>query len=222
MADTPGDEAEEHAQGGANQPGRQVQGAGGPQGQAPGGYQRGPSVGDIFSMPDTMDEMKLGVGIFTAIGVGVAIAAILMSLFQGAGGAVIGGILLIGSMALGPGIGALLGLRQDDELEDQPDTIVSANAGVTTAIGTIVLGLVGAIGVTVGGQLAMGGAGGGGFGGGMSGVGTGGLGNLILPLLLIGISAGVTAALTVWIVRSLLAPNPVPPAQGAHQRQEAP
>ena len=223
MSDEPGDRSGEGGQGGGNGPagggqpaGGPPQGAGAPQGQPAGGYQRGPGVGDIFSMPETMDEIKLGVGLYTAIGLGVAVAAILMSLLQGVGGAVIGGILLIGSMALGPGIGAILALRQDEELEDQPDNIVYANAGATTAIGTIVLGIIGGIGVTVGGQLASPGMGGGGMGGGMS-VGTSGIGNLILPLILIGISAAVTAVFTIWLVRSLLAPNPVPAGQGAPQ-----
>lgn len=225
--DTDGDggrtDAGGQAQGGAQ--GGQPQGGGGAAGQPQGGqaaggsqqgaYQRGPSVTDIFSIKDTMDELKLGVAVFAAVGIGVAIAAILTPLIQGAAGLSTTLVLVMGSLALGPGLGAIIALRQEGELEDQPNNLVYANTAVTAAAGTAVMAVIGGLGATVGGSIASPSFGGGGVGGGV-GAGGGGLGAVLIPLIVVAIGAAITAIVTVWAIRSLLAPSPAPrPAAGA-------
>lgn len=66
-------------QGGHGQPqGRQAPPQGGqPQGQ-PAPAQTGPSVGDIFSRPDTMTEIKVGIAVFAMIGAGLGIGVLLI------------------------------------------------------------------------------------------------------------------------------------------------
>lgn len=223
MSDTPDDGQGERQSTGNRPQGGQgpppQQGGSQPQGEAAGaprgGYQRGPSLGDIFSMPDTKAEMKLGVVLYAAVGVGVAVAGILAPLVQGAAGSFVGGIVLLGSLALGPGIGGLLAIRQEEDLDDVANKLVSANAAVTAAIGTLVLGIIGGLGVTIGSNLA-GPSLGGGTGGGMS---VGGLAQVFIPLIVVAIGAAVTGALMVWAIRGPLSPSPAPAARGGAQQQ---
>jgi hypothetical protein len=181
-------------------------------------YDTGPGVGDIFSRPDTKEALKLGVVLYAAVGVGVAVAGILAPLVGGAGGSFVGGIVLLGSLALGPGIGGLLAIRQDENLDDIATTLVYANAATTAAIGTFVLGVIGGLGVTIGSNLA-GPSLGGGTGGGMS---VGGLAQVFVHLIVVAIGAAVTGALLVWVLRGPLSLSPaLAPSGGAQQHQQS-
>lgn len=199
-----------------------------PQAGAPpqGGYQQGPGVGDIFSMPETMDEIKTGVVIFGAIGVGILFAAALAPLL-GAEGAVGASSMVAASLVLGPAIGAGLALRQADELDDLASNLVYATAASTAAIGTLVLGVLAGLGGTLGDALYSPPATGISFDGGSASVSGGGsaimgLDILLLPLIFVVIGAAITGAVTVWAKDRLLEPSPPaqPRQQPAHQQNQ--
>ncbi len=212
-----------HQGGAASPPGGTAGGQpqGQPQGQPPaqqpqGSYQQGgarqpvqtgPSVGDIFSRLETLNEMKVGIAAFTLIGVGAGLVTILSGLSAG-GGSVFGfGVLIaIGSLAVTPALGGLFGLRQSDNLEDTPDTLTYATAAVTGAAGTVLLGIIVVIAAVI--AAPVGGGGG------------GGAGQLFLALIFAAIGAAVAGAGTAWGARNLPSDGRGP--AGPPQRAGAP
>lgn len=193
--DTTGDggrAGEEQPQGG--------QPAGGQPGQEQ-AYRRGPGVGDIFSIPETVNEMKVGLALNVLIGVGLAFVALGLSTLQtgfgsGVGGLVGGGLAMSGPLLLAPLIGVVLGLRQAEVLDDQPGNVLYANALVTTVVGTFLLML---ISLVLGSIIA---------GGGNLGDA---IGQMLVPFLISAIGAGVVAAGSVWVDTNVL-PGPSRPA----------
>lgn len=226
MSDTPDEESSGQSTGGQSQGGRQSGGqaqggqapggqAGGgqaPAGQAAGGqyggqqpqYNTGPGVGDIFSLPETMAEIKFGLVAFGLVGLGSGLGLLGISAGMGGSGfgaamAAIGAIssLMAVPIAICSVLAYVIGVRQSDKLESQPGNIAYATAAVTSGLGSIVAFLLAAL-------LTMAGAGAFGFGG------------VLLPLIMTAVGAAVISAGVVWANRSLLAPSRGVPAQ---QRQ---
>lgn len=193
-------------------PGGQPQGGAGAPGGAPGGQpqgqppvqqqqrgyqggarqpvQTGPSVGDIFSRLDTKNEMKVGIAVFTLIGVGAGLVTILSGVTAGGGfGFGFGVLIAVGSLAVTPALGGLFGLRQADNLEDTPDTLTYATAAVTGAAGTVLLGIIVVIAAAIASPVGGGGG--------------GGAGPLFLALIFAAIGSGVAGAGASWAAGSL-------------------
>ena len=210
-------------QGAAGQPQGQPQGQ--PAAQQPqGGYQQGgprqpvktgPSVGDIFSRPDTKDEIVSGVVVYAMVGLGIFLAAFLVPL---GANVFYMATMLAGALALGPTLAVILAGRQDEELSDVPDTLVYANVAVTALAGTLAFGFLAAIGGAIGDSV------------GSSAVATGGgfaPGDYILAAILVSIAAAVAAAAVVALNRTVLADSPAPqggqpqpPVQGQGQAMQ--
>lgn len=206
-----------------NQPQGQPRGAGGqPQGQPAaqqpqGGYQQGgarqpvqtgPSVGDIFSRPDTKDEIISGVVVYAMVGLGLLLAAFLVPLGTGV---FYMAAMLAGALALGPTLAVILANRQDDELSDVPNALVYASTAVTALGGTLAFGILAGIGGALGDSLGSSGFGAASFS----------AGDYILATILVAIAAAIVAVVAVAVNRSVLADNPAsqggqtqPPAQG--------
>lgn len=192
-------------QAGGQAGGGQAQGGqhGHAQGQPQGGYQgqqqvqTGPSVGDIFSRPDTMSQIKLGVVLFALVGVGAGLALFGVGNsfapsggggggFAGAlAGAVLGPAMLVVPIAFSVVVAVFLGFRQEEALEDTPDNLVYATAAVTSAIGALVAFLI---------SWILGGL----------GVGNVSFNGVFVPMLMTAIGAAVVAAGIIWTVRSFM------------------
>lgn len=111
-------------------------------GQPPeGGYDTGPGIGDILSIPETKNELKIGLVLNVLLSIGFALAAIGTSTLPFGGGFGVGttAVGMTGAMAIAPLVGAILAVRQVEELEDQPDNILMGNAAVTGFAGGFVL-----------------------------------------------------------------------------------
>lgn len=205
-------------QGGSGQPGgSQPQGgAGQPQGggQPPRQYDTGPGIGDIFNRVETKNEMKIGTVLYAMVAIGLGVTALGSSIISGGtggvGGLAVSGVAAIGlALLLGPIIALVVGIRQADQLEDQPDNLLYANAALTAFVGTIVVYVIGLIIMLVTatsptspnlGQV---------------------ISNTIGPIIVAGIGSGVTAAGAAWAVTSI-EPGPSRPqpqaGTGAPQR----
>jgi hypothetical protein len=165
-------------------------------------------MGDIFSIPETKNEMKIGVLLSVLLSVGLAFGALgLTTMSTGIGGigAGFGSIGISGAIVLAPVLGLFLGVRQADVLEDQPGNIPLGNAAVTAFIGSFVFLLLSLLlGLIISGS-------------------TGSLGNvlgqMILPYLITAIGAAVVAAGSAWAVRNV---RPGPSRAQAPQQQGQP
>lgn len=191
-----------------------AQGGAQPQGQAPQGQAQrapvntGPSIGDIFSRNDTLDQIKLGVVMYALVGFGLGLPmfGIGSAFTSGSGGSLsssIGaGFAVLGTIAapfaISSVLALLVGRSIGDELDDVMDNLVFATAGVTTAAGTIVAYFIAII---------------------MLGLGTGNISfnNLILPIILGAIGSAIIAAGSIWAEENLLGPSGAPPQQGRQQ-----
>lgn len=129
---------------GGQQPQGGQQGGQPPGGQPPGGGRPpaggaqggGPGIGDIFNMDETKDELKSGVALFAAVGVGLGLTMLLGDIFED--------VQIIGiesGVMLAPLLAALVALHQVKPLAHLEDNLVYGTAAITTAIGAIVLGL---------------------------------------------------------------------------------
>lgn len=169
------------------------------QGQPQGGYQTGPGVGDILNIPETKNELKIGVVLNALLSIGFAIGALGASTlpFGGQFGATT--IALTGPVAIAPLVGVLLGIRQADVLEDQPGNILMGNAGVTTFVGTFVMMLIAFI---LGWFIAGG-----------SGIGQV-IVDYIIVFLITAIGAAIVAVGTVWTVQNIV-PGPARARSGS-------
>lgn len=169
---------------------------GGHQQQPQGTYQRGPGIGDIFSIPETKTELKIGVLLNVLIAVGFGFAALGMSTlstgFGGFGSVGAFSIGVTGPMLVAPLVGMYLGVRQTDVLDDQPDNVVLGNAAVTAFVGVFVMLLLSLIlALIIGGSGNLGNT----------------LGNLLLPYLITAIGAAAVAAGSGWAVENIV-PGP--------------
>jgi hypothetical protein len=199
------------AQGQAPQ-GQPAQGGAQPQGQAPQGQAQrapvdtGPSVGDIFSRNDTLDQIKLGVVMYAIVGFGLGLGLFgIGNAFSGGSGtaaAFASGLAIFGSigapLAIGPLLAYFIGGEIGNELADVEDNLVFATAGVTALGGSIVAFFLSWI---------------------MLGLGAGSVSfnNIILPIILSGIGAAIVAVGRIWAEENLLGPSGAPPQQGRQQ-----
>lgn len=200
MSDRQDDTTGDGGRAGGDQP-QAEQPAGGQPGQEQ-AYRRGPGVGDIFSIPETVTEMKVGLALNVLISVGLAFVALGVSTLQtgfgsGVGGAVGGGLAVFsGPLVLAPLIAVVIGLRQAEVLENQPGNILYANALVTTVVGTFLMMLLTLIlGSIIAGSGNLGDA----------------IGQMLLPFVISAIGAGLVAAGAVWVDTNVL-PGPSAPA----------
>lgn len=174
-------------------------GSGGPQGQyqggepPQGGYDTGPGVGDILSIPETKNELKVGLALNVLLSIGFALAAVGASTLPFGGGFGVGStaVGMTGAMAIAPLVGVILGMRQVDELADQPDNILMGTAAATGFAGGLVLMFLS----FVFSYLIAGGP----------------LGSVLLDVLIMQIFAAIGVAIvaagTVWIVQNFV-PGP--------------
>jgi|GEM_PF-2052751 len=138
-------------QGGQPQ-GGQPQGAPPQGGQPAGGYQqgrapRGESVGDIFSKPSTLEQIKVTVAVFALAGVAVGFAGFITAsqLSSGSGqfSTDYGPYAVAAILAVGPLLAVPLGLRVIDALATTvPDQQAFATAAVGALAGNIVMQLI--------------------------------------------------------------------------------
>lgn len=208
MSNESTDDSVDGGQGGADQPqdGQPEAGqAAGAAGQP--AYRTGPGVGDIFSIPETVNEMKIGILLNVLIAIGIGFVALGLSTQSGGGvggffGA--GGIGTMSGLILTPLVGAVIGLRQAATIDDQPGNVLYANAVVTTLVGTFLLMLIAMVlSLLIAGSSNLGQA----------------LGNAILPFLIGAIGAALVAAGAVWAdVNVVPGPSqPASPQQGQGQ-----
>lgn len=217
MSDAPGENTGESGQAGGNQPQGGQRAGGAPQGQPPqGAYQTGPGISDIFSRPETMKEIKVGLLVYAIISAGLGIGAFGLTTISGTGAAMMAAgfvflLTMLSPFILGAAIAGFLGLRHASELDDEPQNLLLGTSAFTGFAGTIVMFVVGFIFS----MLAASGSGSGGGGG-----GSGALGDMILPLLIVCVGAAIAGAGCAWVGQNILAqpPQPQPPA-GAQQRQ---
>ncbi|MFB6086968.1 MAG: hypothetical protein ABEJ85_00480 [Haloarculaceae archaeon] len=135
-------------QAGQGQPqGGQPQAAGG--GQPQSGYQQGgaqpvpqESIGDIFSKPNTVDEMKTLLLLYAAMGVGVGIA---VAIYINQASQAVGGGSLVVPLIAGPLIAAGFGLHSAESLADESDELVYATVSVGCYAGNLVMGILGTL-----------------------------------------------------------------------------
>lgn len=200
---------------GGQPPGQQPQG-GYQQGGARQPVQTGPSVGDIFSRPDTKEGIISGVVLYAMFGVGLFVAAFLIPL---ATSVFTMSLMLFGALALGPLLAVVLAERQDEALDSVPDALVYATAAVTAIGGTMAYGIIAAVGGAIGDSVGSGGG----------GVITAGFspGDYILGAILVAIAGAVAAVALVALNRTVLADSPAPrggqrqpPAQGQGQTMQ--
>jgi len=163
------------------QPGGQYQGTRQP-------VQRRPTLGDIFSMPETMDQLKVGVATYLAIGVGLFLAAVLAALVN----AGVTGSVVSGSLGLAPVVAALLALRQREHITEATAEQRHATGGVTAAVGTLAMGILAGLGGTIANSLASP----------FSAVALG-LGDLVVPLFVVTVAAAATAVVLSVLVTTL-------------------
>ncbi len=200
MSDTPDPSADDGGRADTTQSRSGHQESGQPPQQT---FETGPGLGEIFNRPETTTELKIGVALNVLMGVGIAFVALGLSMQSGGGsiGGFFGGSLaLIGPLVLAPLVGVVIGLRQADVLDDQPDNLLYANAAATTIAGTFLFMLVSMIlGLIV--------------------VGSGNLGQVvgqaILPFFVAAIGAGVVAGGTCWVDRNMLPSPSRPRGQGS-------
>lgn len=144
----------------AGQPAGQPQGAPPQGGQPAGGYQQGPpgeSIGDIFSKPTTVDQIKMTVAVFALAGVAVGFAGFIIGsqISFGGGqfssGSDYGSFAVAAAMVAGPLLAVPLSLRVVDAIgSSEPDEQVFATAAVSGLAGNIVLQLIAYIFTLVG------------------------------------------------------------------------
>lgn len=171
-------------------------------------FQTGPGLGEIFNRPETKNELKIGIALNGLMAVGIAFVALGLSMQSGGGniGGFFGGSLaLIGPLVLAPLVGVVIGLRQADVLDDQPDNLLYANAGATTIAGTFVFMLVSMIlGLIIVGSGNLGQA----------------MGQAVLPFIVAAIGAGLVAAGTCWVDRNIVPGPSRPPRQSPGPGQQ--
>lgn len=184
-----------------------------PQGQAPQGQAQrapvntGPSIGDIFSRKDTLDQIKLGVVMYAIVGfglglglfgIGSAYSSIAGGSFTGQFAQAVAASTLGAPFVLSAVLGFILSEQISDELEDVATNLVLATTGVTALAGTLVVVILDII---------------------MIGIGTGSISfnNLILPMVLAAIGSAIIAAGRIWAEENLLGPSGAPPQQGGQQ-----
>ena len=168
-----------------------------------GGYDAGPGIGDIFSIPETKNELKIGVLLSVLVGVGIAFGILGLATMQTGFGTGFGALSAAATnpVLIVPIVGLYLGVRQADVLKDQPQEVTLGNAAVTTFVGTFLLLLV----AMVLGVLILGGS-----------VGNA-LGSVILPYLIAALGGAAVAAGSGWAVENIV---PGPSRTRAHGQQQ--
>ncbi|MEF8775117.1 MAG: hypothetical protein V5A43_01275 [Haloarculaceae archaeon] len=159
-------------------------------------------MGDILSIPETKTEIKIGLVLNGLLSIGFALAALGATTLPFGGGFGVGStaVGMTGAMAIAPLAGAILAVRQVEELEGQPDNILMGTAAVTGFAGGLVLMFLSFIFS----YLIAGG---------------GGLGQVLVDILIMEIIAAIGVALvavgTVWTLQNFV-PGPTrtqPPQQ---------
>jgi len=179
---------------------------GGYQGGHPsqGGYDTGPGIGDIFSIPETKNELKIGVLLSVLVGVGLAFGTLGLSTMQTGLGTGFGTLSpATNPVMIVPIVGLYLGVRQADVLEDQPQEVTLGNAAVTTFVGTFLLLLV----AMILGVLIVGGSAG------------DAIGTMFLPYLIAALGGAAVAAGSGWAVENIVPGPSRTRAPGQQQNQ---
>ena len=140
-----------------------------------------PGMGDIFNRDDTKDEVKIGVVLFALVGVGLGVGVLLADVFED----FMFFESLFHAIILAPLIAVLVGQRTSERLEDVPDNLAFGTAGITALAGTVVFGLL----VWLFAEIIEDG---------------GDLGDMLLPVIGVGIGAAIAAVGMVWVSRNLI------------------
>ncbi|WP_254861809.1 hypothetical protein [Halovivax gelatinilyticus] len=142
-------------------------------------------MGDIFNREDTKNELKIGVVFFALAGLGVGLGVFLAEALE-SDFAEMAFYILAAGFTLPVLVAIVTAQRQASELSELPDNLVLGTAGVTAIAGTLVMGLL----LWLFGEMAF--------------DNFGDLGDIILPLVGLGIGAGAAAAGMVWVMRNLI------------------
>lgn len=144
----------------------------------------GPGAGDIFSRSDTKSEITVGTAVFALVGVGLGLGALLAEILEE--GSIFNFIGAYNSgLLFAPLLGVYIAQRQNEALSDLADNVALATAAVTGFVGTIVFGLV----VWLFGEISF--------------DTFPEIGDMLLPVIGLGIGVAVAAAGAVWATRNL-------------------
>jgi len=140
-----------------------------------------PGMADIFNRDDTKDELKIGVVLFSLVGLGLGLGMLLADIFEE-------GVLTnqTAGIYLAPLLAIIVAQRISDVLTDLPDNLALGTAAVTALAGTVVLGLIAWIFNEITFDATF------------------DLGDFLLPLIGMAIGAAVVGAGMVWVNRNLL------------------
>ena len=141
-----------------------------------------PGIAEIFNRDDTKDEMKVGVVLFSLVGVGLGLGVLLADIFEDGAFTLTLGL----GIMLAPLIGVLIGQRVSAELSDLDDTMTFGTAGTAAFGGTLVFGLVLWLFNEIVTDTAA------------------DLGDILLPIIGIAIGTAIAAVATVWVSRNLI------------------
>ena len=144
----------------------------------------GPSMGDIFNRTDTKNEIKIGVVFFALVGLGLGLGAFVAQALESDFEFLAMELLTIG-LILPSLVAVLIAQRQSNALGDLPDNLAFGTAGVTALAGTLVLGLV----LWLFGEMID---------------DFGDLGDILLPLVGLGIGAAAVSVGMIWVMRNLI------------------
>lgn len=144
----------------------------------------GPSMGDIFNRTDTKNEIKIGVVFFALVGLGLGLGAFVAQALESDFERMAMELLMVG-LILPSLVAVLIAQRQSSELGDLPDNLAFGTAGVTALAGTLVLGLL----IWLFGEMI---------------ADFGDLGDILLPLVGLGIGAAAVSVGMIWVMRNLI------------------
>lgn len=151
-------------------------------GQAYGqGYQQG--LGDKLQQPQVKNEIIKGIGFFAAIGIGLLLAAFLPEAIADPEGTTITSATGSVTLGIGPVVAVLTG-REFGRLNVEQTTAL-VGSYLTGAIGYLVLGLLGLIGLEIAD----------------TGLGQLGLGDLLLPLIIAALMVGIAGVVATYLER---------------------
>jgi hypothetical protein len=152
-----------------------------------------PGPGDIFSLPETLSQIKETALSYVVLAIGYAVIAAGIGTFggSGAGGMAVGAMALISlvMVVLAPILAVFHGYRHADIFSELPDDVVYATTAVANAMGVVALFVVATIFAFAAAPPAM-------------DVG-GAIGESVVPLIVVMFGVGIISAGTVWTTRRL-------------------
>ncbi len=153
----------------------------------------GPSPGDIFSLPETLAQIKATALVYVVVAIGYAVIAAGIGTFGGggAGGLAVGATVLISLVlvVISPVLAVLHGYRHTALLSELPDNVLYATTATANAVGVLALFVVAAIFAFAAASPS-------------SDVGRA-IGDSVVPVIVVMIGVAIISAGTAWATRSM-------------------